>query len=215
VDAVIQLSIRYGIITPYTSFLIEEDDLFSGEGWEEEAHELVQEYSGPAVGAEAVDKADTESNLRSAEAVPQSGMPVNQYTGEIQQPQIKYVGDKTFFLQGEVWIDSQYDASVMTPIEIGFGTDVYYQLLTARPGWGKYLALGEQVIFLADGEVYQIVPGEQGISSLPSGLIQSQGSGSDTSGRAAGTEKLTNLPSLCSMPFLAGLVLLGAGSKLF
>jgi len=58
VDAVIQLSIRYGIITPYTSFLIEEDDLFSGEGWEEEAHELVREYSGPAVGAEAVDKAD-------------------------------------------------------------------------------------------------------------------------------------------------------------
>ncbi len=215
VDAVIQLSIRYGIITPYTSFLIEEDDLFSGEGWEEEAHELVQEYSGPSVGAEAVDKADAESNLRSAEAVPQSGMPVNQYTGEIQQPRIKYVGDKTFFLQGEVWIDSQYDASVMTPIEIGFGTDVYYQLLIARPGWGKYLALGEQVIFLADGEVYQIVPGEQGISNLPSGLIQSQGSGSDTSGRAAGTEKLTNLPSLCSMPFLVGLALLGAGSKLF
>ncbi len=92
VDAVIQLSIRYGIITPYTSFLIEEDDLFSGEGWEEEAHELVQEYSGPAVGAEAVDKADAESNLRSAESVPQSGMPVNQYTGEIQQPQIKVCG---------------------------------------------------------------------------------------------------------------------------
>ena len=213
VDAVIQLSIRYGIITPYTSFLIEEDDLFSGEGWEEEAHELIQEYSGSAVGAEAVDKADAESNLRSAEAVPQSWMPVNQYTGEIQQPQIKYVGDKTFFLQGEVWIDSQYNASTMTVVEIGFGTEVYYQLLTARPGWGKYLALGEQVIFIVDGEVYQIIPGVEGISSLPSGLIQSQGS--DTSGRATGTEKLTNLPSLCSIPFLAGLVLLGAGSKLF
>ncbi len=170
VNAVIQLSIRYGIITPYTSFLIEEDDLFSGEGWEDEAQELAQEYSGPAVGAEAVNKADAESDLRSAEVVPQTGMPVNQSSGEIQQPQIKYVGDKTFFLQEGVWIDSQFDESTMTVTKIGFGTEVYYQLLGARTEWGKYLALGEQVIFITDEGAYQIVSEEQGVSMLPSDL---------------------------------------------
>ncbi len=211
VDAVIQLSIRYGIITPYTSFLIEEDDLFSGDGWEEEARELVQEYSGPAVGAEAVDKADAESNLRSAEAVPQSGVSVDQYSGEILQPQIKYVGDKTFFLQGEVWIDSQFDASSMTAVEIGFGTDVYYQLLTARPGWGKYFALGEQVIFVVDGKAYQVNSDGQGISNLPFSLSQPQGT--EVSGGAERTGRIIDLTSLCSIPWLAGLALLSVGSR--
>jgi Ca-activated chloride channel family protein len=213
VDAVIQLSIRYGIITPYTSFLIEEDDLFSGEGWEEEAHELVQDYaSGPSVGSDAVGKAEAESNLRSAESVPQLERSVDQTTGEIQQPQFKYVGDKTFFLQGEIWIDSQFDESIMTAVEIGFGSDVYYQLLNARPGWGKYLALGEQVIFVGDGAAYQIVPGQDGVSSLPSELEQP--ASSSPSGSGEGTGRIITLPSLCSLPFLLGLVLFGMGKGL-
>jgi len=212
VDAVIGLSVRYGIITPYTSFLIEEDDLFSGEGWDEAAHELAQEYAGPAVGAEAVDKADAESNLRSAESVPQPWMPVNQYSDEIRQPQLKYVGDKTFFLQGEIWIDSQYDASIMTPVDIGFGTEVYYELLSARPGWGKYMALGEQVIFIADGDVYQIVPGEKGISSLPSDITHPESSMSAPA--EVGFPVFTSIKSLCSVPLLTGLAMLGARIKL-
>ena len=209
VDAVIQLSIRYGIITPYTSFLVEEDDLFSGEGWEEEAHELVQEYTGTSVGAEAVDKADAESNLRSAESVPQVGMPVDEYTGEIQQQQLKHVGEKTFFLQGEIWIDSQYDSSTMTVIEIGFGTDVYYQLLSVKPGWGKYLALGEQVIFLADGDVYQIVQEDEGLSNLPPGLSESSGSKAPS-----GQPGSSKIRSLCSLPFMAAMVMMGLRIKI-
>ncbi len=211
VDAVIQLSIRYGIITPYTSFLVEEDDLFSGEGWEEEAHELAQDYAGAAVGAEAVDKADAESNLRAAESVPQAGMPVDQYTGDILESKWKYVGDKTFFLQEEIWIDSRYDASTMAPTEIGFGTEVYYQLLASRPDWGKYLALGEQVIFIADGEVYQIVPEEQGISSLPFRLTQPENTSQVN--EETGFPVFTGLRSLCSAPLLAALALLGVRSK--
>jgi len=211
VDAVIQLSIRYGIITPYTSFLVEEDDLFSGDGWEEQAHELVREYSGSAVGAEAVDKADAESNLRSAESVPQAGVPVDQYSGDIQQPRLKYVGDKTFFLQGEIWIDSLYDAAAMPVTDIGFGSDVYYQLLTTRPEWGKYFALGERVIFVVDGEAYQIVSEEQGISSLPSRLsVPESNSGASADG---GVSAVRSIRSLCSMPFLTGLVMLVFGFK--
>ncbi len=210
VDAVIGLSIRYGIITPYTSFLIEED-LFSGEGWDEAAHELAQEYAGSAVGAEAVDKADAESNLRSAESVPQAGRTVDQYSGEIQQPQLKYVGDKTFFLQGEIWIDSLYDAVAITVTDIGFGSDVYYQLLTTRPEWGKYFALGEQVIFVVDGEAYQIVFEEQGISSLPSRLSVPESTSGASGDR--GVSAVRSIRPLCSTPFLAGFVMLVFGFK--
>jgi Ca-activated chloride channel family protein len=212
VDAVIALSLRYGIITPYTSFLIEEEDIFSNEGWDEAAHDLVEEYAaGPAVGADAVDKAEAESNLRSAEAVPNPGISRGQQPGGYTQPQLKYVGDKTFYLQGEVWIDSEYDGAAMAPIEIGFGSEVYYQILDSRPELGKYLALGEQVIFVVDGKAYQIVPGESGVSSLPSGLKLNEGSG--VSNKAKGDRTMIDLRSLCSIPLLAGLAMISAGVK--
>ena len=99
----------------------------------------------------------------------------------------------------------------MSTIEIGFGSAVYYELLAARPEWGKYLALGEQVIFLVDGEAYQIISGEQGISSLPSGLSNSGNSPQEM--EQVGRSGFENIRSLCSAPFLVGLVLMGAGFK--
>ncbi len=71
VKAVVDLSIRYGIITPYTSFLIEEEDILSSAGREraeglfsEEAEALADDFTG----AGAVQAADTTLNLRSATA---------------------------------------------------------------------------------------------------------------------------------------------------
>jgi hypothetical protein len=39
----VRLSVRYGIITPYTSFLIQEDDIFSRQGLEEAQEQFAQE----------------------------------------------------------------------------------------------------------------------------------------------------------------------------
>ncbi|HIQ01310.1 MAG TPA: VWA domain-containing protein, partial [Anaerolineales bacterium] len=52
VDAVVELSMRYGIITPYTSFLIQED-LWTEGGREKAAEELVAMPTPAAVGAPA------------------------------------------------------------------------------------------------------------------------------------------------------------------
>lgn len=71
VDSVVSLSVRYGIITPYTSFLIEEDDILSQQGreramteFEEAAEALASDFTGRA----AVDAATTASGMQSASA---------------------------------------------------------------------------------------------------------------------------------------------------
>ncbi len=205
VDAVIELSVRYGIITPYTSFLVVENDFYSGEGWDEAAEELTREYAGPAVGAEAVDKAEAESNLRAAESVAQPPMPSASGAADRAEPILKYVGGKTFYLRDGIWIDSGYEAATMTPIKIGFGSDVYYQLLDSRPEWGKYLALGESVIFEVGGQAYQIVEDESGVGSLPFELTEP-----DPPETNQETAQSRPSGSLCSLPLLLGLALLGA-----
>lgn len=206
VDAVIELSLRYGIITPYTSFLVVENDLFTDEGWDQAAEEIREYSSGPAVGADAVDKAEAESNLRAAESVPQPSLPLETFGDYISEPILKYVGDKTFYFRDGVWIDSLFDTSKMDPIKIGFGDDIYFEILETRSEWGKYLALGESVIFVIDGQAYQIIAGEGGVNSLPDEVSLKTNSSGIDNGPSPGI-----LSSLCSIPFLFGLAILGIG----
>jgi Ca-activated chloride channel family protein len=218
VDAIVQLSIQYGVITPYTSFLIEESDFLTEEGLDEAAHDLMAEYSGPAVGADAVEKADAESNLRSAESFYQSDLLSGEYNNGIPQPVVKYVEDKTFLYQNGVWIDTIYKPGSMKTLKIGFGTQVYFDLLKSRPSFGKYLALGNQLIFVKSGFAYEIVEGEGELENLPSQLSQPEGDTKSNQG-----EKLPDLSALqqpfkplrdfCVVPFLIGLAVLGYGKN--
>jgi Ca-activated chloride channel homolog len=72
VDSVVSLSVRYGIITPYTSFLIEEDDILSQTGrerittaFEETAAEMADDFTG----ASAVDAASMAQDMQRAQSV--------------------------------------------------------------------------------------------------------------------------------------------------
>ncbi|MFQ6100035.1 MAG: VIT domain-containing protein [Anaerolineae bacterium] len=161
VDAVVALSVRYGIITPYTSFLIEEDDILTAEGQEEAAERLLVMPTPAAFGAPAVEAAAEQAEMREVEAVGGGMMP------EEAAQVVRLVGSKTFLLQDGVWIDTAFDPSQMTTTQVGFGSEGYFDLLAARPEWGAYFALGERVIFVAEGMAYEVVDGEGELVEVP------------------------------------------------
>ncbi len=150
VDAVIDLSVRYGIITPYTSFLIQED-VFTEAGREEAAEQLRAMPVPPAVGGNAVDLAQEQAELRDMGGA--GGVPMPQEAVQV----VRQAGSKTFFLREGVWTDAEFDPQRMTPVRVQFGSDAYFDLLAARPEWGPYLALGERVVFVAEGMAYEVV----------------------------------------------------------
>jgi Ca-activated chloride channel family protein len=163
--------VRYGIITPYTSFLVDEtEDVLSEEGRERVAEQkypaMATATPAPAYGAGAVDKSEAEAGLRDSQAVPMAPAAIPSGGdrgggGEVPVREVvKYVGDKTFVLQEDVWIDTTYDVDKMTTTAISFGSDNYFELLTARPEWGKYFALGTHVIVVLEGTAYEVVEGD-------------------------------------------------------
>ena len=160
VDAVVVLSMRYGIITPYTSFLIQED-LFTDEGRQEAADHFAEMPPAPAAGAPAVEMADEEANLRGAEAVSGGMLP------EEAAQMIRHVGSKTFMLRDGVWTDTTFDPERMAPVQVGFGSESYFDLLASRPEWGEYMALGSRVLFVVEGMAYEVVEGETGPVEIP------------------------------------------------
>jgi Ca-activated chloride channel family protein len=167
VDSVISLSLRYGIITPYTSFLITEDDILTQAGQEAAAAQFeadeAQDLARQSSGAVAVDNAQNIIELNAAEAP--AAMPTQTVMGGAAGEQtpgqsgnaITSVGGRTFVNIGGVWNDTTYDPDAMTTEPVEFLSDAYFALLAEHPELAEYFALGENVIVVLDGVAYEVV----------------------------------------------------------
>jgi len=175
VDEIVDLSIRYGIITPYTSFLVEETEMaLREEGRAQIVEEAEVGMEAPMSGEAAVDRSVQEKVLSEA-AAPVMAAPTmvqgmrapetDEWGNEINP--IRYAGDKTFVLHEGVWTDTVFDPDKMDTTPVGFGSDDYFGLIAARPGWGRYFAIGEHVIVVLDGTAYEVRAGDAPALELP------------------------------------------------
>jgi Ca-activated chloride channel family protein len=145
VNEVIALSRRYGIITPYTSFLVEEGELSA-----EAAADAVYRAAAPTSGASAVQAATTLKGLSEAEAAPAT------------VEAVRVVDDRIYFLKDGVWIDSLY-ASEPT-IDIQAYSAAYFDLLDLLPWMAPHLAVGDRLIVRV-GDAYVRIA-EEGLEIL-------------------------------------------------
>jgi len=186
VQSVVNLSIRYGIITPYTSYLIEEDDIFTQTGRENIAEGAVEVTRVVTEGA--VEEAAAAADLAEAEAPMALPTMAASATGAPAAPgevaanttgQVQIVGSKTFVLRDGVWLDTAYDPERITPQPIGFASDAYFDLLAAMPELGQYLAIGPRVLVVVGDRAYEIVEEGAGVDTavLPTELFPSENGG--------------------------------------
>ena len=216
VDEIVALSVRYGIVTPYTSYLVEEPtEVLTEEGRRQAAEEMLSQLpaaTAEAVGAPAVEKAAEVGGMREAEVpmeVP-TGMPGE--AGPEAAP-VRVVGPKTFVLREGVWTDTTFDPARMQPRRVGFGSEDYFRLLEARPDLGAYFALGRRVIVVVGETAYQVVEGEGEPIELPTPLPATPEAGptaqvgNPSSTPAPSTEPMAEKTGLCLGALLLGLML--------
>jgi hypothetical protein len=134
IDEIVLLSRRYGIITPYTSFLILEDNP-SGDSFDALRDET---------GERAVSAANDIGSYRDADNP-------TQVISEL----VRYVGNKTFFMRDSFWVDVEYSGDeAITDIE--FAAEDYFELLRSRPELGPYFALGKNVVVSSGDRAYKV-----------------------------------------------------------
>ena len=162
IDEIVELSVRYGIVTPYTSFLVDEtEDALSTEGRRgiaERELEAARPAAAPGMGGSGAAPAPTAATGKGAveKSVAQDSMRQAEVPVESASAQVRAVGDKTFVLRDEVWTDTLYDAGKMKAERVAFGSERYFELVRAHPEWGRYLALGAQVLLVWEGKAYHI-----------------------------------------------------------
>jgi Ca-activated chloride channel homolog len=158
VNAVTQLSLQHGIITPYTSFLIEEPQkTLSSEGRAQATDIFKEELSAmpqAPSGEQAVEDAKLRQGLGGAEA-PVSGNGTGSNvssgtTGSSTDPTIKHAGARTFICELDRCTDTQYVPDTMRLEVIVFSSPKYEQILSEHPSWAIYFSLAKETILVAD-----------------------------------------------------------------
>ncbi|MDT5063619.1 MAG: Ca-activated chloride channel [Acidobacteriota bacterium] len=170
-DEIVDLGTRYGIVTPYTSYLAVEtdarnvvanDDAISVAGRRDNSRPESRPSGTFAGGMMAPVDKDAPAAKTGALAVQQSKRDRGQQETlrvETETPSsvVRSVGGKTFYLRDGVWTDSEFKADARKPeTALSFGSDEYFALLKSEPRLAEFFALGERVVVVYQGRVYRV-----------------------------------------------------------
>lgn len=163
-DEVVDLGTRYGIVTPYTSYLAVEsseatritggrDNNFRIDG---QAND--QASSRPAAPArEAAAKATTGQMAVQQSKRERAQQENVKLKDDDTSSAVRRSGGKTFYLRDGVWTDAEYKAEARMPeTTLTFASEEYFALLKREPRLADYFSLGERVIVVLDGRVYKV-----------------------------------------------------------
>ena len=143
VDEVRELGLKFGIVTPYTSFLVTEKERATIAAAAPEAREALD--ARQVSGAGAVKLAKTTQQFKAEEQAFQ-----------VVSQNIRYKEDKTFYLKDGLWVDSLYREG--SPVEeIQFNSDDYFRLISEKPGIAKFLSVARNIIIAYNGVNYKVV----------------------------------------------------------
>lgn len=182
VDEVTALARTYGIITPYTSYLIVEDekarvrrreirhvDQTMGRIAEtDRAFEKKNEEEFSGINAKSgapsvrVSKEFQQLNYAENYAQTQQGRGRLDYRdGEGRRQnvmqQVRNIQGRAFYQTGKFWVDSQIQTQrQVKPKRIQFATQEYFDLLGREPRAAQLMALGKNVRFVHKGTYYEI-----------------------------------------------------------
>jgi Ca-activated chloride channel family protein len=174
VNELVALSQKYGILTPYTSFLADDkvsltanraNNMFAADSM---AQQIVQ-----VTGEAAVLQRAAKAQLQSAATVPAAPQQASPGAGggrggggaaaaaqSAQAAKILQVGQKTFFKKDRIWQDSTVTAEQAgSAIHVVQFSPEYFALAAAHGGaMAQYLALDQSVLVNLGEQTYQIDP---------------------------------------------------------
>lgn len=162
-DEIVDLGTRYGIVTPYTSYLALEPAQVQNITSLPTANRNVQGGFGGA-------RNFPSSAPRPADARATSGVIAVQQSKKAREQQdslridkdtpasvVKSVKGKTFYLRDKIWTDSEYKPDAKLPVTtVKFASTEYFDLLKSKPELGNYFSLGEEVLVVLDGRIYRV-----------------------------------------------------------
>lgn len=170
VDELVSLSQKYGILTPYTSFLTEESvSLTATAANRAAASGFVARDMVQVTGASGVVQRQLKADMLQATVA--ASVPVGGFGGGggrggasgARQNQMQQIGQKVFFQKQQIWQDSSVTAEqAKHAIHVVQFSQQYFDLAASHGGtMAQYLALDGPVLVNLGSQTYQIDPEPQ------------------------------------------------------
>jgi Ca-activated chloride channel family protein len=153
IDEIVHLSIRYGIVTPYTSYLVTEPLPLGAAEQERIAAEEFKQFSKeaelPSFGRQAVEQAEGQNSLANSDTV---------VSGPVEAVgKVRVIGSHTYVHFNGIWTDTVFDPVQMGTLKIAFLSDDYFALAKTRSELADAFALGVRVIVVSGDVAYEVV----------------------------------------------------------
>lgn len=168
-DEIVDLGTRYGIVTPYTSYLALEPNA--------QRQEVTRTSTGSIFGRARIpaNAPPPAPAMKAADAQATTGLAGVQQSKRAREQQeadrfdqnslssaVRTVGGKTFYLREGVWTDAEFKPEARLPeTTMKFGSDDYFALLKQKPRLADFFALGERIVVVFEGKVYRITETSQ------------------------------------------------------
>jgi Ca-activated chloride channel family protein len=171
-DEIVDLGTRYGIVTPYTSYLAT-DGSVQTDGASGNLNGLITtgrrnmrserdrsmrnpaaKMTAPTTGQGAVQESKDAKQKQNAVSLTTEDDEIIRVDG---QTVIKKVGVKTFYLENGVWVDAEFKEEAKMPeTRLQFASGEHFDLIAKEKELAQFFALGEQVVVVWKGRVYRI-----------------------------------------------------------
>ena len=165
VDELVSLSQKYGILTPYTSFLTEDSvNLTASRANNMFAAGSVSQQMVTVTGQAGVMQREAKAQLQNATTLQAAAPPPAVRAGiggaVPAEPRMQQVGQKVFFKKSQVWQDSTVTADQAAhALHVVQFSQQYFDLAASHGGaMAQYLALDEPVLVNLGTQTYQIDP---------------------------------------------------------
>ena len=180
IDELVRLSIAHGVMTPYTSFLADEDVNLAARDNLSRARVTATRELAQASGRAGFAQRRIKGRLQQATSLPAGGGGIRFGGGGLAnggspaagdqafvggslvaaRPTVRNIGQKSFFLKGRLWRDSTVTAEQeKRAIRVTQYSKQYFDLAAAHRGaLAKYLAFNGPVLVNLNGKTYRIEP---------------------------------------------------------
>jgi Ca-activated chloride channel family protein len=159
-DEIVDLGTRYGIVTPYTSYLALESGAATDTVTQPQSTGGFSSGRRPMNAPPPAPKAaNTTTGVMAVQESKRAReqQDIMRVEKDSRSSAIKTAGGKTFYLREGVWTDSEFKAGAAMPeTVVKFGSDDYFALLKQKPRLAEFFSLGEQVVVILDGRIYRV-----------------------------------------------------------
>lgn len=161
-DEVIELGTRYGLVTPYTSYLATDGSVVNVTAGNRAgfAGALMSPPAKMAErsGADAVQMSVQQNSMQMNSSVAREKKKDAKERILIDNTQYnQFFANKNFTNQSNVWVDSEYSATAkLREVNVKFASEEYFDLAASDPELARYFSLGEEVVVVWKNVVYRV-----------------------------------------------------------